>query len=622
MQATRITTARRLATIAALLLLAGCRMPVEVAGQGYVFGENTGQLYRAGYTFEINEDFQETFWPVPAPGYRFGRWTHICNNTAGACALSLDEQLWSRDDSIPLGSRFRPNYDGPLQLNYYETYWIAASNTLSVPLSSIDIRGVSNADSPRYFMASPDLAVIIPARQVGNDLRFALPDGSYPPEDYWLFASATDSEGSIASASISFGRVEQLSARELSAYDSNSPWATVLPGCVAANTPFQLCTLDTLPFIGQSSASPTVEDILARTVISNAWMGPRFEQVLRALPSDMLKLFRGTTAVVIGSKIRPAFYTVATGAIYLDPQDLWLTPAERQSIDWEPDYRAGFGDSLKFISYDLYVAGNASAWTPSFVYAEFESRSLPDIVLPMANLLAHELAHANDAMPPALLSAVFGEETVLDATLRLETQSPSLQLLTTYPLGSSFLYQLGEVLFFGAAPSESILQLSARTLGLEFAQDEANALYAYATPYEDTAMLVEEVLTTYYFGVDRIVSFLDTPPGEPQDCTDYKVQWSSINRVANPAVKERARLVLSGILDEPDVSRYLDAIPDPGKLERGLSLCENLERLPGLARALPGRFIPPPEQARLQAEKMRLHRELRERTRHGRTRVR
>ena len=126
MHATRITNARRLATIAALLLLAGCRMPVEVAGQGYVFGENTGQLYRAGYTFEINEDFQETFWPVPAPGYRFGRWTHICNNTAGACALSLDEQLWSRDDSIPLGSRFRPNYDGPLQLNYYETYWIAA----------------------------------------------------------------------------------------------------------------------------------------------------------------------------------------------------------------------------------------------------------------------------------------------------------------------------------------------------------------------------------------------------------------------------------------------------------------------------------------------------------------
>ena len=240
----------------------------------------------------------------------------------------------------------------------------------------------------------------------------------------------------------------------------------------------------------------------------------------------------------------------------------------------------------------------------------------------MANLLAHELAHANDAMPPALLSAVAGNETVLDASLRFEAWSPSLQLLTTYPLSSSFLNQLGEVLFFGAPVSESILQLSARSLGLEFAQDEANALYAYATPYEDTAMLVEEVLTSYYFGVDRIVSFLDLPPGEPQDCTEYTVQWSSINRAAKPAVKERARLVLSGILDEADVARYLDAVPEPGELERGLSLCENLDRLPSEPRALPGRFIPPPVVARIQAEKVRAHRQVRERTLHGRTRVR
>ena len=622
MKPTPLKRASRFASIALLLLLAACRMPVQVSGQGYIFGENTAQLYRAGYTFEINEDFQETFWPVPAPGHSFGRWTDICNTSYGACELRLDEALWSRDDSLPLGSRFRPDYGGPLQLLYYETYWIAATGTLSVPLASIDLRGVSTADTPRFFMASPDLAVIVPARRVDNDLRFELPDNTYPPGDYWLFASATDSEGTIASASISFGLFRQVSARKLSAYISSSPWAEVLPRCAAASTPFQICTLNTLPFIGQSNTSPTVDDVLARTVVSDPWMGPRFEQILRAIPADMLKLFRGTTAVVIGSKIRPAFYTAATGAIYLDPQDLWLTPAERQSIDWEPDYRAVFGDSMQFISYDLYVAGNAPAWTPSYAYNDFESRSLQDIVLPMANLLAHELAHANDAMPPALLSAVAGNETVLDASLRFEAWSPSLQLLTTYPLSSSFLYQLGEVLFFGAPVSESILQLSARSLGLEFAQDEANALYAYATPYEDTAMLVEEVLTSYYFGVDRIVSFLDLPPGEPQDCTEYTVQWSSINRAAKPAVKERARLVLSGILDEADVARYLDAVPEPGELERGLSLCENLDRLPSEPRALPGRFIPPPVVARIQAEKVRAHRQVRERTLHGRTRVR
>lgn len=612
----------RFAAFATLALLAACRMPVQVAGQGYVYGEYADQLYRTGYTFDINEDFEERFWPVPAPGYSFRRWTDICSNSYGACELTLGEELWSRDDSVPLGVRFRGDYAGPLQLWYYETYWNSARRTLTVPLNSIDIRGASHEDSPRYFMASPDLAVIIPARMVANDLSFELPDNRYPPGDYWLFASATDSEGTIASASISFGLVDQVSARELSAYQRSSPWANVLPGCTAANTPFQLCNLGTLPFIGQGNPDPSVEDVLARTVVSNPWMGSRFEQVLRALPTDMLKLFRGTTAVVIGAKIRPAFYTVATGAIYLDPQDLWLTPAERQSIDWEPDYRAGFGDNLEFISYELYVAGNRPAWTPSYVYEDFESRSLQDIILPMANLLAHELAHANDAMPPALLSAVLDTETVLDATLRLEAQSPSLQLLSTYPLTSSFLYQLGEVLFLGAPAPNSVLQLSARALGLEFAQDEANALYAYATPYEDTAMLVEEVLTSYYFGVDRVVSFLDTPAGEPQDCTDYTVQWSSINRVAKPAVKERARLVLSGILDEVDVSRYLDSIPAPSQLQRGLSLCENLEQLSTAPRAIPGRFIPPPQLAKLQATRTQAHRQLRERAHHGRTMIR
>ncbi|RLQ20877.1 hypothetical protein DWB85_15025 [Seongchinamella sediminis] len=603
-----------LAAITLSLLLAACRMPVKVSGQGYVFGEETRQLYRAGYTFDIKEDFQETFWPVPAPGYSFGRWTDICNTTYGACELSLDKQLWRRDDSIPLGARFRPDYRGPLEIWYYETYWDAANRALSVPLASIDLRGVHRADSPRYFMASPDLEVIIPARRVGPDLLFSLPGDDYPPGDYWLFASATDSEGTIASASISFGLVSQVIARDFSAYDASSPWAAVLPACVAANTPFQLCDLTTLPFIGDLQASVTVYDVLARTAVSHPWMGRRFKQVLRELPPAMLQLFRGATAVVIGADIRPAFYTSATGAVYLDPQDLWLTPEERQTIGWEPDYRTEFGEGLKFISYDLYISGNGAAWTPSYLYEASESRQLQDIVLPVANLLIHELAHANDAMPPALLGTTPTNETVFDATLRAERQSPSLQLLSTNPLASTFLYQLADILYFGAPVSQTVLQLSARELGLEFAQDAANALYAYATPYEDTAMLVEEVLTSHYFAVQRIVSFVDAPETETEDCRDYTVQWSNINRAARPAIRERARLVLSGILGEADVSRYLDAMPAPGTLERGLSLCENLDQLPSVTPRTPGRFIPPPALARQQAAKLRSHRQMHQRS--------
>lgn len=611
-----------LTAVALLLLLGACRMPVVVNGKGVIFADNAGQVYRSGYTFDIREDFQETFWPVPAPGHSFSRWTNICRDSAGACELQLDERLWSQDETVPLVSRFRPGYSGPLALLDYDAFLQSGSNTLTVPLPSIRVLGVNNRDQPRYFMASTDLRVIIPAVQVGSELRFSLTNPNYSPQDLLLFVSATDTAGTIASASFDFGLSERVSVRSLKPHINNSRWADVLASCAAADGPFQLCSLETLPFLGSTEPNPSMEDILQRTVVSHAWMGARFEQVLRELPAGMLKMFRGVTAVVIGSRIRPAFYTSATGAIYLDPQDLWLTPAERDTIDWEPDYRSDFGSALGFISADLYVSGNSSAWLPSYLYEEGQSRTLEDIIWPMANLLIHELAHANDAMPPALLSAVSASETALEATFRLEPSTPTRQLLNTYPLGSALLYELGAVLFFGAPISPIIQNLSPRGVGLDFVQDDANALYAYATPYEDTAMLVEEVLTSYYFGLDRITSFLDVPSSQNPSCSDYTVQWGSINRVAKPTVRERARLVLSGILDEADVSRYLDAIPAPSRVERGLGLCDSLLLLPSNGRPIPGQFVSPPELARAQAMRAQTHKRMRDRNGSGRVRSR
>ena len=67
----------------------------------------------------------------------------------------------------------------------------------------------------------------------------------------------------------------------------------------------------------------------------------------------------------------------------------------------------------------------------------------------------------------------------------------------------------------------------------------------------------------------------------------------------------------SGLLGENDVSRYLDAIPPAQMLQRGLSLCENLDLLPGQQRAMPGRFIPPPALARQNALRVQTHRQMR-----------
>lgn len=134
-------------------------------------------------------------------------------------------------------------------------------------------------------------------------------------------------------------------------------------------------------------------------------------------------------------------------------------------------------------------------------------------------------------------------------------------------------------------------------------------------------MLVEEVLTNYYFGLNRMVSFLEVPASQDPSCTEYTVRWGVRNRAATPAVRERARLVLTSILDEGDVSRYLDNMPATEDLERGVGLCESLQRLPNSSGTLPGRFIAPPELARIQAQRVHTHREMRGRTGHGRSRI-
>lgn len=611
----------RIVVIFSLIFLGACRMPVEISGEGFVYGQRAGDTYSHGYLFDINEDFDETFWPVPAPGHSFSRWTDICNRTYGPCELSLTRDLWEQDREIPLGSRFAAGYRGPLELVNYELYWSESTRTLSIPVDSLEIEGVHPQDSPRLFMAPSDLGELVPARRVGNDYRFRLPNNRYNFRDYWLFVSARDSDGVIASASFDFGLGEQVRVEELRAHSKRSPYADILAGCVSANNPFAMCTLGELPFLGTSSANPSISDVLQRTVVTHGWMGKRFAQVLQRLPPDMLKMFRGVTAVVISSRVRPAFYITTSGAIYLDPQDLWLTPGERDTIDWEPDYRSGFGSALEFISADLYVDGNRPAWFYSSQYAQGESRGINDIVWPLANLLLHELAHANDAMPPALLPLVTPQETPLDATFRFDRDAASTQLENIYPLRSTLLSDLGEVLFRGEPASRFILSLTPRELGLEFEADDASALYGYSTPFEDTAMLVEEALTRYYFGLDRIASFLDVPASADPDCTEYTLRWGVRNRVATPAVRARAELVLAGILDEADVSRYLDAMPDTQDLERGIGLCESLVLLPSVNPAIPGQFITPIDLSRQRALQVDTHREVRERAGRGRVKT-
>ena len=73
------------------------------------------------------------------------------------------------------------------------------------------------------------------------------------------------------------------------AYDAASQYASVLRPCTYAGSATQQCTLATLPFLGQNTTSapvvqshisPTVDEVMARALVSHRWMGDNFRAIL------------------------------------------------------------------------------------------------------------------------------------------------------------------------------------------------------------------------------------------------------------------------------------------------------------------------------------------------------
>ncbi len=378
------------------------------------------------------------------------------------------------------------------------------------------------------------------------------------------------------------------------AAQSGSPYRQVLVDCLAPSNNAKACTLATLPFIGQHASNPTKSDILDHTIVSHAWMATRFGDLLDQMPGDIRLLFRGVTGVTIGADIRPSYYDPATGGIYLDPDDLWMTQAERDTISKAPDFRSEYGSELKFVPLWRYVKNGSYAWH----YTTTGTRSLNDLVMPLADLLFHELAHANDFMPPALLPYVSPQNT---ANQQIDTNSGKLISLDLYarsPLMSDIMHGLGQVLYQGATATAMEKTYSAGQVGSEFETDGASDTYAYSSPYEDTAMLFEEVMMRYHYSVDREVAFSDAPLNDGSYCNDYIVRWGQRNRIGDPLVKSRAQIVVKQLLGRDDTFVYFAILPSPKYMVSGADWCtvgttnSNLQK-PLLEEMNSGDLLPP-----------------------------
>jgi hypothetical protein len=334
---------------------------------------------------------------------------------------------------------------------------------------------------------------------------------------------------------------------DMQAYNTNSRWKDAIENCVYNNQiPSRPnCSFSRLPLIGSQTNSPTVQDVLNRTLVSHAWMGDRFKAYLEnsAAGPDMLKLLRGVTAVVISYDVRPSFYWVATGAIYLDANNFWETPQERDTLNDQADFRTDFGDELNFSVFWRYTKDNQYYPNRSYEKQARETRSFRDMEASISWLMYHELAHANDFFPPSSWQGINTNITPLDYFQNSSTNSDLLASL--YPLRSDEMHALAAVRFGGNNPNDTQKSYRGNDIESFFSPDIAPSFYAYYTIREDFATLVERFLMLYRLDAEADLAIID---GETEN--DFNVVWGQRNRISEPALAQRTAFAVSRVYPE------------------------------------------------------------------------
>lgn len=363
------------------------------------------------------------------------------------------------------------------------------------------------------------------------------------------------------------------------AYKADSPVADSLVECVMSYRVNDegICNLAYLPFIGQVTTDPTIDDIMDRVVVSHDWMAQNFEQFLRQYDKndDFKRLLRSTTAIVISDNVKPSFYWGGTGTMYLSADYLWMTPEQRDTLTESVDFRSGFAQSFDYVFDFDYERDNQSVLFNRDYMPDRQdraSRSLKTIAMPLASLLYHELAHANDYFSQQTLKQTDGynvNQMIKLAPYELiGNGTVSDNLAKSYPLNNAMLSGLAQVWYGGAAPTKTQLSYSGQQVADGFFADRASDDYAYFVTQEDVAMMFEEAMMLTRFGINRYIAVMDI---SDQSQGIPKVIRGQKNRITAPEINSRANYVVSQILPEAtmSVSQALDG-------KRPVELCKGM----------------------------------------------
>jgi hypothetical protein len=188
------------------------------------------------------------------------------------------------------------------------------------------------------------------------------------------------------------------------------------------------------------------------------------------------------------------------------------------------------------------------------------TRELDDLLIPVVRLLYHELAHANDYLPPTAMTSLDNSLRVSEALDQILDQWLSPQLDALYPLNSEMLHNLAQVRFRGIDASDTEKALTAADIGQQFAEDGSANFYSYNTIREDLAVLFEATMMRLTFGLQSNIAFIDKidESGDP-GCEEYLVGWGVRNRLANPLVAQRAYWVVTQIYGtNDDFDQYME----------------------------------------------------------------
>ncbi|MEA1880301.1 MAG: hypothetical protein U9N11_06635 [Campylobacterota bacterium] len=330
-------------------------------------------------------------------------------------------------------------------------------------------------------------------------------------------------------------------AKNAFVYDKNSPYKDTLLGCIEPDDASSSCTLNTLPLIAHESATVTKNMIMQRLVVSDKWMGDRFSQLLDHFSGkEIYTLFGSLTAVIIHKDVIPSFYTTTTAAMYIDPRYLWVTDQESKTITQKEDFRSGYGNALQFIT-GSYSTKNGYSIRSQVEMRSGQDRNFNDTIAPFAALLYHELAHANDFIPPSMIDSLDTTKRVSDAINDISDSRISSALYNYDSLSSSRLLSLGKVLYHGHVATEEEKELSGFAAGQLFDEDYASDIYAYSSIYEDTATLFADAMMKIYFNVNNNVVFINADTYNNEDVVE--LEWGIRNPVAKETVAHRAIFV-------------------------------------------------------------------------------